>query len=283
MPLGAHMSIAGGIYRALKRGREVGCETIQIFTKNNTRWKGKNISRCDVEKYFELKSKYNIEPVVAHDCYLINLAASNKITCRKSLRAFEEEIRNAGMLKLPYLIFHPGAHTGLGEKKGLVQIARSLNGLMTLSCSPLVFLLETTAGQGTSLGWRFEQMADIIARVRQSERVGVCYDTCHTFAAGYDIRTRRAYLGTFREFDRIIGLDKLKVFHLNDSKGALGSRLDRHEHIGKGNIGLDGFRFIINDRRFKNIPMILETPKEDKRGRKMDRVNLRVLRSLVKS
>jgi len=281
MPIGAHMSIAGGIARALARGADVGCQSIQIFTKNNTQWSGKRIGARDIRKFVETKRLYDIEPIVAHDCYLINLAGSKKEVFKRSVRAFAQEMKNARMLGLPYLIFHPGSHTGLGEEAGLSQLAKSLNLLLEReSDSNLTLLLETTAGQGTSLGWRFEQLAFIIAQVKKKERVGVCYDTCHTFAAGYDIRTKEAYQRTLGEFDRIIGLEKLRVFHLNDAKRELGTRIDRHEHIGRGKIGLDGFRFILNDERFRDLPMILETPKEDEEGRKMDRVNLEILRSL---
>jgi len=281
MPIGAHMSIAGGIARALARGADVGCQSIQIFTKNNTQWSGKRIGARDIRKFVETKRLYDIEPIVAHDCYLIILAGSKKEVFKRSVRAFAQEMKNARMLGLPYLIFHPGSHTGLGEEAGLSQLAKSLNLLLEReSDSNLTLLLETTAGQGTSLGWRFEQLAFIIAQVKKKERVGVCYDTCHTFAAGYDIRTKEAYQRTLGEFDRIIGLEKLRVFHLNDAKRELGTRIDRHEHIGRGKIGLDGFRFILNDERFRDLPMILETPKEDEEGRKMDRVNLEILRSL---
>ena len=281
MSIGAHMSIAGGIACALERGADVGCETVQIFTKNNTRWKGKKITGRDMRDFAEARELNNIKPVVAHDCYLINLAGSNKQVHKKSVGAFAQEMQNARMLGLPYLIFHPGSHTGLGEEAGLNQIAKSLNLLLEQEAdSSLLLLLETTAGQGTSLGWRFEQLAFIISHVEKKEKVGVCYDTCHTFAAGYDIRTKEACQRTFREFDRIVGLEKLRAFHFNDAKRELGSRIDRHEHIGRGQIGLEGFRFILNDERFRSLPMILETSKEDYEGGKMDPVNLKILRSL---
>jgi deoxyribonuclease-4 len=275
------MSIAGGIEKAIERGADVGCETLQVFTKNNTQWKGKRITGKDAGSFSQARELYGISPIVAHDCYLINLAASNRQVYRKSVKAFAQEMKNTRMLGLPYLIFHPGAHTGLGVEAGLNQISESLNMLLEAEeNSRPMLLLETTAGQGTSLGRSFEELAFIIAGVKRKEKVGVCYDTCHTFAAGYDIRTREACEQTFQEFDRIVGVEKLRVFHFNDAKRELGARIDRHEHIGRGKIGLEGFRYIINDNRFRGLPVILETPKENDKGKKMDPVNLKILRSL---
>ncbi len=281
MPLlGAHMSIEGGVFNAPLRGKKAGCDVIQIFTKNNNRWESKKITDKEITAFKENLNKTGIKAAASHDAYLINLASPNKDVYKKSLTAFYDEIERAEALGLPYLVFHPGAHLGEGEDAGIKQITDSIN--LLLSKKPqanLMLLLETTAGQGTNIGWRFEQLAKIINLIEQKEKIGVCIDTCHIFAAGYDITTEEGYTKTFEEFDKIIGLKKLKLFHLNDSKKGLASRVDRHEHIGKGMLGLKAFRMLMNDKRFKDIPMILETPK----GKEMkeDKINLSTLRSLI--
>ena len=281
MPLlGAHMSIEGGVFNAPLRGKKIGCDVIQIFTKNNNRWESKKITDKEITAFKENQNRAGIKAVASHDAYLINLASPNKDVYKKSLIAFYDEMQRAEALGLPYLVFHPGAHLGEGEDMGVKQIADSIN--LLLSKKPkinLILLLETTAGQGTNIGWRFEQLAKIINLIEQKEKMGVCIDTCHIFAAGYDITTEEGYTKTFEEFDKIIGLKKLKLFHLNDSKKGLASRVDRHEHIGKGMLGLKAFRMLMNDKRFKDIPMILETPK----GKEMeeDKINLSTLRSLI--
>ncbi len=277
---GAHMSIAGGFDKALERGEKIDCRTIQIFTKNSNQWKAKEITDEDLCRFHSFYGKFHIFPVVAHDSYLINLASPDPVLHRKSMESFFHEMERCEKLRIPYLVFHPGAHVGSGEKAGLKKIAQSINVLLKRGKGFKVsLLLETTAGQGTTLGYKFEHLADIIKMVRQKKSIGVCVDTCHIFAAGYDITTQKGYKKTFETFNKVIGLDKLKVFHLNDSKKELGSRVDRHEHIGKGFLGLKPFEFLVNDRRFTNIPKILETPKGP--DLKEDVENLRVLKGLM--
>ncbi len=274
------MSIEGGVFNAPLRGKEIGCDVIQIFTKNNNQWKSKKITDKEITAFKENLIKTGIKAVASHDAYLINLASPNKDVYKKSLIAFYDEMERAEKLGLPYLVFHPGAHLGEGEDIGIKRIAESINlHLSKKSGTNVMLLLETTAGQGTNIGWRFEQLSEIINLVEQKEKMGVCVDTCHIFAAGYDITTEEGYTKTFDEFDRIIGLKRLKLFHLNDSKKGYGSRVDRHEHIGKGKLGLNAFKMLLNDERFKDIPMILETPKE--KDMKEDKENLKVLRSLI--
>ena len=274
------MSIAGGLEKALERGDKIDCRTIQIFTKNNNQWKARKITDEDLQRFHSLFNKSRISPVIAHDSYLINLASPDPELHRKSMESFFEEMERCEKLKIPYLVFHPGAHRGSGEKTALKKIAHSLNLLLKKGKGFKVSLLiETTAGQGTSLGYKFEHLAEIINKVRQKKSIGVCVDTCHIFAAGYDITTQKGYKKTFETFNKLIGLDKLKVFHLNDSKKKFGSRVDRHEHIGKGFLGLNPFRFLVNDKRFKNVPKILETPKGP--DLKEDVANLKVLKKLI--
>ncbi len=279
--IGAHMSISGGVFNSLLLGKELGCTTIQIFTKNNNQWKAKELTPEDAKKFFENQRKTKISPVVGHNGYLINLASPKEDLHRQSLESMLVELRRAEFLKLPYLVMHPGSHLGSGEKEGIRRIAHSIDWLHQRTKGYKVKIcLETTAGQGSSIGHRFEHLAEIIERVKDKKRLAVCYDTCHTFAAGYDIRTKKAYDATFKEFDNIIGLSRLKVIHVNDSLRDLGSRVDRHQHIGEGKIGISGFRLLMNDRRWEKVPKILETPKEG--GTARDIKNLKVLRSLVK-
>lgn len=274
------MSIEGGVFNAPLRGKEAGCDVIQIFTKNNNQWKSRKLTDKEIAAFKNNLNKTGIKAVASHDAYLINLASPNKDVYKKSLTAFYDEMQRAEALGLPYLVFHPGAHLGEGEDIGIKQIADSINLLLSKSKSNnLMLLLEATAGQGTHIGWRFEQLAKIINLIEQKEKMGVCIDTCHIFSAGYDITTEEGYAETFDEFDRIIGIKRLKLFHLNDSKKGLASRVDRHEHIGKGMLGLNAFKMLLNDKRFKDIPMILETPKE--KDMKEDKRNLRILRSLI--
>lgn len=274
------MSIEGGVFNAPLRGKEVGCDVIQIFTKNNNQWKSKKITDKEITAFKNNLNKTGIKAVASHDAYLINLASPNKDVYKKSLIAFYDEMQRAEALGLLYLVFHPGAHLGKGEDIGIKLIADSINLLLLKSKSNnLMLLLEATAGQGTHLGYKFEQLAKIINLIEQKQKMGICIDTCHIFAAGYDISTEKGYAETFDEFDRIIGLKRLKLFHINDSKKGLASRVDRHEHIGKGKLGLKTFKMLLNDKRFKDIPMILETPKE--KDMKEDKRNLKVLRSLI--
>jgi deoxyribonuclease-4 len=281
MMFGAHMSIAGGFEKALVRGESIGCQVIQIFTKNNLQWKAKKITKKECDGFHSLSKKLKIKQAIAHDSYLINLASPSPDQYSKSIEAFFDEVERCEMLQIPFLVFHPGSHSGSGEREGLKKIAQSINLIKKKKRGFNVsLLLETTAGQGSNLGYKFEHLAEIIKRVGEKESLGVCLDTCHIFAAGYDITTERGYHKTFEIFDKLIGLDKVKAIHLNDSKRELGSRVDRHEHIGKGFMGLEPFRLLVNDNRFTGVPKILETPKGS--DLKEDIENLRILRSLIK-
>jgi len=279
--LGSHMSIAGGVDQAPLRGKEVGCDTIQVFTKSNRQWHAKRLTDREVEAFKANLAATGMGPVVAHDCYLINLAAPGGPLWKKSVAAFRAELERAERLGIPYLVTHPGSHVGAGEAEGIRRVAEALNALhAALPGHRVQVLLETTAGQGTSLGYRFEQLAAILDEVEQPDRVGICLDTCHVFAAGYDIRSQDGYRRTLEELDACLGLRRLKAIHLNDSKGGLGSRVDRHEHIGKGRLGLAPFRHLLNDPRLRRVPMILETPKDDD-FITADRRNLARLRHLL--
>ncbi len=277
------MSIGGGIWKALERGEELGCDTVQIFTKNARSWRAKPLSQEEVALFKRTQQSTGIEPVVAHDTYLINLASPKDDLYEKSIEALQTELERAQALGIPYMVMHPGAHMGSGEEEGLYRIARALNLIHQRAPDlKVMVLLETTAGQETNLGWRFEHLARIIEMLEEDWRVGVCFDTCHVFAAGYDICSDDGYRRTFEEFDEVIGLERLKVIHLNDSKAPCGSRIDRHEHIGRGKIGLEAFRRLLTDDRFAELPFIIETPKgQSPQGEDWDRVNLRLLRSLV--
>jgi len=278
--IGAHMSIAGGIYRAVARGEEVGCTAIQIFTKNASQWKASRLTQEDVSAFDSERSRTGIL-VVGHDAYLINLASPDPELRSKSQAAFLEEMERAEALGLPHLIMHPGAHTGAGEDEGLKNIVTSLNALIRNTRGFRVKIsLENTAGQGTALGYSLDHLKRIIGDSSAPERFSVCIDTCHAFAAGYDLRKRAAYDSFMEEFDRTIGLKFLGAMHLNDCKRELGSRVDRHEHIGRGTLGIDCFSFIMNDPRLVAVPKLMETPKELD-GKDMDVENLGILRSLV--
>ena len=276
------MSIAGGMSNAIDRGAKVGAKAIQVFTKNNNRWEGKPLTEDDIEAFHTASMEHNVSAVASHDCYLINLASPDPVLHKKSITAFLDEIDRADVLKIPYLVFHPGAHMGQGESIAIDRVAKTLDTIIEQRPDSRVNLtIETTAGQGTGLGYTFQHIADIIGGSRYPSRFGVCVDTCHIFAAGYDYTTKEGYKKTFDEFDRLIGLDYLKMFHVNDSKKALSTRVDRHEHIGKGYIGLAGFRHLVNDPRFFDTPMILETPKGDDGMEDIE--NLKTLAGLVES
>lgn len=280
MKFGAHMSIAGGLHKAFARGEVVGCDAIQIFSKNQQQWRAKPLSSDDVTLFKAEWQRYGHQPVVVHDSYLINLAAPSEELWEKSIAAFAEELERCALLGIPYLVTHPGAHTGSGEDAGLQREADALNRLFDADTGKgVTVLLETTAGQGSSLGHRFEHLARLFALVRHQDRLAVCVDTCHILAAGYDIRSAEAYESTFALFDSLIGIEHIKVFHLNDSQKGLGSRVDRHTHIGEGCVGLEGFRALVNDPRFRDVPMILETPKGDDLAE--DIANLATLRGLI--
>lgn len=275
--IGAHMSIGGGFFNSLFSGKELGCATIQIFTKSANQWRAKELTSEDIEKFKEAQKETGITPVVGHDSYLINIGSKDKELLQKSREALLLELTRSEKLGLSYLVMHPGSNPD--GKEGIKNIAGSLSWVHSKSKNYKVKIcLETTAGQGNTLGYRFEQIAEIIDLTKDKQRLGVCYDTAHTFEAGYDIRDKKAFAETFKLFDSTIGLNRLKVIHLNDSKKDLGSRVDRHEHIGKGFIGGEAFRLILNDERFEKTPKILETPKEGD----WDKKNLATLRKLHK-
>ncbi len=279
--LGAHTSIAGGVWKAVEKAEKLGFTAMQIFTKNNNRWQAKPLTDEDVENFKTALQNSQIEFVVAHDSYLINLCAKDETILEKSRNAFIDELYRCEQLGIPYLNFHPGAHGGMGEEAGIELIAESINlAHQETKGFKVSSMLELTAGQGTALGYTFEQIAKIIEKVEEKERMAVCIDTAHIFAAGYDIRTPEKYEEVISEFDSTIGLERLKCFHINDSKKELGSRVDRHEHIGKGFIGLGGFANIMNDERLLDVPKILETPKGSEQ--KEDLMNLKTLKSLIK-
>jgi deoxyribonuclease-4 len=274
------MSIAGGLDQAIVRGYEVGCETIQIFTRSPRQWRPRALDSDEIARFRRRQEETGIDPVVAHDCYLINLASPDEELWRKSLAVFVEELGHCQALGVPYLVMHPGSHVGAEEEAGLRQIATALDQARRETAgSGVTVLLENTAGQGTNLGSTWEQLAALLRMVRDDSWLGVCFDTCHAFAAGYELRTRDGYEETWRGVDDLIGLGRVRVIHLNDARGDLGSRLDRHEHIGRGRLGLEPFRMLLNDDRFRDLPMLLETPKRP--GHKDDEENLGVLRSLV--
>ena len=279
--LGAHTSTAGGVSKSVERAEKLGFTAMQIFTKNNNRWFANPLDEEEIKRFKDKLKKSDIKFVVSHDSYLINLCASNSEILEKSRKALADELERCELLEIPYLNFHPGSHTGRGEEDGLKVIAESLNIVHEKTKDFKVgSMLELTAGQGTALGYRFEHIAKIIELVEDKVRLSVCIDTAHIFAAGYDIRSPKEYEKTIKEFDSIIGLSRLRCLHMNDSKRELGSRVDRHEHIGKGFIGKEGFRNIMNDKKLVKIPKILETPKGKEQLEDLE--NLKVLRSLIK-
>lgn len=279
---GAHLSIAGGMHNALLAAEKLGLATVQVFTKNQKQWSCKPLEGCDVDEWKSHCGRLKFKRTVSHDSYLINLAATDPNFWAKSVELFMEELRRCSALGIPYLVTHPGAHMGAGEEAGLTKIVAALDVIHdTVPATGVTTCLEATAGQGTSLGYKLEHLAEIMDRVKQPKRLAVCLDTAHLFAAGYDFRGRK-YSRFRKELDKVIGLSRVKVWHLNDSKKALGSRVDRHDHIGRGLIGLDGFQPIVRDEAFEQVPKILETPKEkDEQGRDWDAVNVETLRSLL--
>ncbi len=280
--LGAHMSIAGGYYKALDAAAALGMEACQLFTKNNNQWRAKPLTDPDIERFQESLLHSGIRRLVAHDCYLINLASPAEALYRQSIEAFVVELQRAEALGLDFLVTHPGSYVDSSEEEGLDRVVGALDEAHERCPNFRVrVLLETTAGQGSSLGHRFEHLAHVLDRARQADRLGVCLDTCHVFAAGYPLAPEKAYRSTMRAFDRLIGVERIEAFHLNDSKKPLGSRVDRHAHIGRGELGLEPFRLLLNDRRFRYRPMILETPKEDAGRHDWDARNLATLRGLV--
>jgi len=278
--LGAHMSISGGPANALRAGRSIGCEAIQMFTRNANRWSSKDLTPKEISDFHQERADTGIDPVVAHSSYLINLGSPDEALWRKSLGALITEMTRCQQLSIVDYILHPGAHIGSGEEAGLGRIAKGLAAALEATGeSRVIILLETTAGQGSVLGYRFEQLAWLIEHARPQARLGVCFDTAHALAAGYEYRTRESYEALWREFDRLIGLERLRAIHLNDSLKDLGSHVDRHAHIGKGYVGLEAFRLLLNDPRLRRVPMLLETPKSEDLHEDVE--NLATLRSLV--
>jgi len=278
--IGAHMSIRGGVNMAIQRARSIHCTAMQMFVKNNMQWFARPLTREEIRAFINHVQRGELSSIFGHANYLINLAATNPQFHANSIRALSEELARADQLELPFLVLHPGAHLGAGEEAGLEKIVDSIDEVFRkIPRVRTKIALETTAGQGSCVGHRFEHLAFIIANVREPERVCVCLDTAHLFAAGYDISSEHSTRKTMREFDRVIGRDRLVAIHLNDSKTARGSRVDRHEHIGKGRIGLDAFRFIMRDRRLRKIPKVLETPKG--KDLREDVMNLKTLQRLA--
>ena len=278
--LGAHMSISGGLHLALERGKSIDCQTVQIFTRNSNRWKAKPRTPEELDLYRQTLAETAIHPVVAHAIYLINLASPDDTVKSKSDAGFAEELARCHEAGIPYLVIHPGSHKDSGLDQGTARIAEAIN--QAYAEHPgytVITLLENTAGQGNSIGRTFEELAQIAEAVQELSRIGYCFDTAHGLASGYELRTPEGYAQTFAHFDQILGLDKLCCFHLNDSKYDLSEGRDRHEHIGEGFVGLDAFRFLLNDPRFADHPMLLETPKGP--DMQEDVENMAVLRGLI--
>jgi deoxyribonuclease-4 len=278
--LGAHESVSKGLHLAFDRIAQVGGESLQIFTRNQRQWNPKPLSETEIEQFSAAREKHAGMIIASHASYLVNLASGKPELLEKSKNGFVEELRRCDQLSLPYVVLHPGSHTGDGVEAGLKRFVSALDEVIEKAESQTMVLVETTAGQGTGLGSRFEEIGHIRQHSRFPEKIGVCLDTCHIFAAGYDIRSEPAYQATLAEFDRLIGLEHLRFFHLNDSKKDLGSRVDRHEHIGAGCIGSGGFSLLVNDPRFQDHAMTLETPKGEDLLEDIE--NLQLLRGLCR-
>ncbi len=277
--LGAHTSIAGGLHRALERGAAAGCDVVQVFTGSSRCWARRPLDDADLTAWHEARRRTGVQPVMAHASYLINLAARRPAAWRQAIRALGAELDRCRALEIPYLVLHPGAHMGLGDGPGLARIARAIDAVHAeRPDDPTVLLLENTAGQGSCVAHRFEHLRDLLGAVAAPSRVGVCLDTQHLHAAGYDIGAPGGWEAAAAAFDRTVGVSWVRAFHLNDSKRPLGARVDRHEHIGRGQLGLEAFRALLADPRFAHVPMALETPKGD--TDREDQVNLGVLRAL---
>ncbi len=277
------MSIAGGLHNAFYSGQEVGCDCLQVFVKNQRQWSARPLLREDVRQWNHARRATKLDPVMAHAAYLINLASSDRLIRRRSVEAFIDELNRCDQLGIRHLIVHPGSHVDAGETAGLTRVVRAIDEIHDRTADLNVrILVETTAGQGTSLGWCFEHLAEIIGTARQPERIGVCLDTCHVHAAGYDMVSDQGYRDTIRQLGALVGLKRVMCIHVNDSKGGRGSRVDRHEHIGKGTLGRAAFANVVHDPRFMRVPKIIETPKGfDTRGRNLDKQNLACLRRIT--
>ncbi len=280
MLLGVHLHTSTGIDRTFEQAIALNCTTFQIFTKSNRQWQARTLSSEEIKQYHQKQAETGIAPVVCHATYLLNIASATESIWQRSVEGLEMELERCELLKIPYLVLHPGAHTGSGIESGIAQAIRALDAVHArLPNHQVQVALEIMAGQGSTLGSNFGEIAAIIKGCQQTERLAVCFDTCHAFAAGYEFRTWESYQALLEEFERTIGLDRLKVIHLNDSHKDLGSHVDRHTHIGEGYIGLEPFGYFLNDERFKNIPLVLETPK--KNDPTDDIRNLETLRGLI--
>jgi deoxyribonuclease IV len=279
--LGAHMSISGGMEKAIISGASIGCSTIQIFTKSNRQWNAKELSTEEIELFKDTAKALNIGPIIAHATYLINIASADPKVSNASTSALAMELARCQSLDIPYLVLHPGSCGKGTPEEGLERISHHLDAIFEKTPGNTMILLETMAGQGTALCWNFEQIAQVIKKTDHKKRLGVCFDTCHAFVAGYDFKDKDSYEQMWQEFDKHIGLERLKAIHINDSKKGLGSRVDRHEHIGKGALGLESFRLLFNDSRFFDIPKILETPKVTEEPFTEDKMNMATIHSLL--
>lgn len=279
--LGAHCSTEGGLVKAVGRARELGCAAIQIFTKNSNQWKARGFEQSEITGFKKAVLEAGIKTVVSHVGYLINLATGDPAVHADSMESMRLEIQRASELGIPYVVVHPGSHKEAGELVGILQVVESLARLMDDARKLKVqIVLETTAGQGSSLGYRFDHFSEVFDRLGWPKDIGLCVDTAHIFEAGYNIGTKDGYNAVIADLDLTVGIDYVRFFHLNDSKTPYGSRVDRHEHIGKGEIGTDAFRLLLNDRRFMGLPMLIETPKAE--DLKADRKNLETLRALLR-
>jgi deoxyribonuclease IV len=276
--IGAHVSVAGGLEKAFTRAEAIGCTAMQIFSKNANQWRARSIDADQAKAFRNAWAQSSVGPVIVHDSYLINLAAPVEDLWLKSLEAFRDEMERCALLGIPHLVMHPGAHLKTGEEAGLARVAEAFRRLFAEGPSDVTVLLENTAGQGSYLGGRFEHLVRLMEMVPEG-RFGVCLDTCHLFAAGYDISSEQGYASVIEEFDRIVGIGQIRAFHVNDSKKGLGASVDRHEHIGQGMIGREGFAALMRDPRFRDVPKILETPKGEDDA--LDRMNLATLRELA--
>lgn len=279
-PLGAHVSVAGGLAKGVRRGREIDATALQVFTKQPQRWAERELSDDDVEAFRGALEDSDVQVVASHDSYLINLASEKPELLRKSEAAFRAELARCVRLGIDYLVTHPGNATGGDRPAALERNARALADALAAHPGPTRVLVETTAGSGTALGWRFGELAELLDAIPadRADRVGVCLDTAHVFAAGYDLRSD--YDGVMDELDRTVGLERLRLVHVNDSKAPLGSRVDRHAHLGEGELGEEGLAGLMRDPRLRRVPRVLETPKDDD-ATEADRRNLAVLRRLA--